>query len=192
MLPALLAFDQLHVSSYLVGSIASSLHGMQQLARDIDLVVDLPERAIAPLLALLKPYYSLDEDAIWEAVRTRKSCSLIYLDSLMKVDVILTRREAFDTSMHRLVGRHTLDENAPPVCLASASEMILFKLRRYQRDEYSRSDGMRNDAEWNDIVGMLKVQGPDLDLPLLEEWAGPLDMTETWQRALVDAGLCGA
>ncbi len=70
--------------------------------------------------------------------------------------------------------------------------MILVKLRRYQRDERSRSDGMRDDAQWNDIVGMLKVQGPDLDLVLLEQWAGALEVAETWRRALVDAGLADA
>ena len=40
---------------------------------------------------------------------------------------------------------------------------------------------MRDDARWNDIVGMLKVQGPDLDLVLLEQWAGTLDVADTWR-----------
>ena len=66
--------------------------------------------------------------------------------------------------------------------------MILFKLQRYARDERSRTDGMLDDAEWNDILGMLKVQGPDLDMTLLEEWARSLDIVDTWRRALLDAG----
>jgi hypothetical protein len=36
MLPARRAFEELNVPYYLGGSIASSLHGMQQLAQDID------------------------------------------------------------------------------------------------------------------------------------------------------------
>ena len=48
---------------------------------------------------------------------------------------------------------------------------------------------MQDDAEWNDTLGMLKVQGPDLDLALLAEWAGKLEVREMWYRALVDAGL---
>lgn len=192
LLPVLQAFEQLHVPAYLAGSIASSLHGMQQLARDIDLVVDLPEHAIVPLQTLLKPYYILDEDEIREAVRCRTSCSLIYLDSLMKVDVILPKREVFDIRMRQLVSPHILDENAPPICLASACEMILFKLRRYQQDERSRTDGMHDDAQWNDVLGMLKVQAPVLDLSLLETWAAALDMTQTWRRMLIDAGLWNA
>lgn len=189
LLPALQAFEQLHVPVYLGGSIASSLHGMQQLARDIDLVVDLPPHAIAPLLDLLKPCYILDEGEIREAVGSRTSYSLIHLDSLMKVDVILLKRGAFDTCMHQLVSQHALDENTSPIWLASACEMILFKLRRYQQDERSHTDGMHDDAEWNDVLGMLKVQAPVLDLSLLEAWAEVLDVTETWRRALIDAGL---
>ena len=192
MLPAVRAFDHLGVSSYLAGSIASSLHGMQQLAQDVDLVVNLPASSIAPLLTLLKPSFALDENAMREAVLNRTSCSLIHLDTLLKVDVIQPRPSPFETAVRPLVAAYTLDERYPPVRVASACEMILFKLQRYQRDERSRSDGMRNDSEWNDVVGMLKVQGPALDLALLERWAEALVGAETWRQALVDAGLAAA
>jgi len=192
MQPAVRAFDHVGLSSYLSGSIASSLHGMQQLALDVDLVVDLPEPSIAPLLTLLKHAYALDEDAMREAVLMRTPCSLIHLDTLLKVDVILPRPSAFETAMRPLVAAYTLDVRYPPMWVASACEMILFKLQRYRRNERSRSDGMRDDSEWNDILGMLKVQGPNLDLALLERWADALDGAETWGQALVDAGLAVA
>jgi hypothetical protein len=50
---------------------------------------------------------------------------------------------------------------------------------------------MRDDAQWNDVLGMLKVQAPDLDLSLLEAWAAALDLKETWRRVLADAELQG-
>jgi hypothetical protein len=189
MLPARRILEDLHVPYYLGGSIASSLHGMQQLAQDIDLVVDLDEQTLPSLLAALRQHYLLKETEARKAVLARTSFPLIHLDSLMKVDVVLPKPEAFDTFMRQHIKCSTLDERYPPIPLASAIEMLLFKVQRYQRDRRSRTDGMQDDAEWNDILGMLKVQGPDLDLPLLEEWAGVLGMTDTWQRALVDAGL---
>ncbi len=189
MLPALHAFEELHVPYYLGGSIASSLHGMQQLAQDIDLVVDLGEEMLSSLFAVLGQHYLLDEDEAREAVREHMPFPLIHLDSFMKVDVVLPKQDAFDTFMRQLVRCHMLDECYPPIQLASATEMVLFKVQRYQRDERSRTDGMQDDAEWNDILGMLKVQGPDLDLALLAEWVGKLDVMETWCRALADAGL---
>lgn len=192
MLPAQRALQDLHVPYYLGGSIASSLHGMQQLAQDIDLVVDLGEQMPPSLFTALGQHYLLDEDEAREAVREHRPFPLIHLDSLMKVDVVFPKRDTFTTSMRPLIRGYTLDEHYPPIPLASATEMLLFKVQRYQRDARARTDGMQDDAEWNDILGMLKVQGPDLDLPLLEEWAGVLGMTDTWQQALVDAGLRGA
>jgi hypothetical protein len=192
MHPAWRALEDLHMPYYLGGSIASSLHGMQQLAQDIDLVVDLGEQVLPSLFTVLRQHYLFNEGEARKAVRVRTSFPLIHLDSLMKVDVVLPKPEAFDTFMRQLIRCYTLDEHYPPIPLASATEMLLFKVQRYQRDERSRTDGRQDDAEWNDILGMLKVQGPDLDLPLLEEWAGALAMTDTWHRALVDAGLRGA
>jgi hypothetical protein len=189
MLPALHAFHQLHVPSYLAGSIASSLHGMQQLAQDIDLIADLGEPILPALFTLLGQQYLLEEDEIRKAVRAGTSFPLIHLDSLMKVDVVLPKRDVFAPSMRQLIRGYTLDERYPPIQLASATEMILFKLQRYQRDAQARTDGMQDDAEWNDLLGMLKVQGPDLDLALLGQWAGKLDVRETWYQGLVDAGL---
>jgi hypothetical protein len=160
---------------------------MQQLARDIDLVMDLPEHTITPLLSLLKPYYAIDEDEMREVVCSRTFFSLIHLDS-----VILPKQEAFDIRMHQLVSQHSLDEKVPPIWLASATEMILFKLRRYRQDEQSRTDGLHDDAEWNDVLGMLKVQAPALELFLLETWAAALDFSDLWHRPALNAGLCDA
>jgi hypothetical protein len=151
--------------------------------------VELPACSVAPLLTLLKPSYALDEDAMRESVLSRTPCSLIHLDTLLKVDVIPPRPSAFETAMRPLVAAYTLDERYPPVRVASASEMILFKMQRYRRNARSRSDGMRDDGEWNDILGMLKVQGPALDRALLERWAGALEGAEILRQALVDAGL---
>src|SRR5215467_289452 len=61
MLSALQVFDELNIPSYLGGSIASSVHGMQQMAQDIDLVVDLPEPMPPSLVALLQQGYILKE-----------------------------------------------------------------------------------------------------------------------------------
>lgn len=192
MLPIRYTLEDLHVPYYLGGSIARSLHGMQQLAQDIDLVVDLGDQVLPSLFAVLRQHYLFNEDEARKAVRTRTSFPLIHLDSLMKVDVVLPKPEAFETFTRQLIRCSPLDERYPPIPLASATEMLLFKVQRYQRGEQARTDGMQDDAEWNDILGMLKVQGPDLDLPLLEEWAASLGITDTWQRALVDAGLQAA
>jgi hypothetical protein len=188
MLPARQAFDEQNLFWYLGGSIASSLHGMQQMAQDIDLVVNLHLQNLPSLLPLLKQHYAFDDDAFQEAIFQRTACSLIHLDTLMKVDLIMAKQGAFETALHPRIASYSLDERSPSLRLASAVEMILVKLRRYSQDLLSRTDGMRDDAEWNDIVGMLKIQEPTLERDFLEEWARNLKIVEMLRQALVDAG----
>lgn len=188
MLPVLQTFEQLSVPYALGGSIASSLYGLQQLAQDIDLLVDLPTSPPASLLTFLKSSYLVEEAAFWKAVKTRTSFSLLHLDSLMKIDIMIRKPSVFDASMSPLVAQHLLQEDAPPLWLASVYEMLLFKIQRYQQNERLRTDGMQDDAEWNDILGMLKVQAPKLDSLFLDTWATRLGVADTWQRAAIDAG----
>lgn len=45
------------------------------------------------------------------------------------------------------------------------------------------------DDLWNELLGLLKVQGPDLDLSLIEQQASQLHLLTSTQQALTDAGL---
>jgi hypothetical protein len=184
--------DELHVEWHLGGSIASSIHGMQQLAQDVDFVVHLDPQQLPMLLSHLKERELLSKDLLQEAVSQPSSFSLIHLASLIKVDIVLPSLEPFDTAMKQLVAPVILDDRYPAYPVASASEMILFKLYRYYQDAHSRKDGMINDAEWNDVLGMLKVQGTNLDLSLLERCSKALNIMDVWQSVLTDAGLKAA
>jgi hypothetical protein len=46
-----------------------------------------------------------------------------------------------------------------------------------------------SDRQWNDILGVLKVQGTNLDMAYLQRWAAALKVSDLLERALVDAGL---
>jgi hypothetical protein len=189
MLPLMHLCEELNIPCYLGGSIASSIYGMQQLANDIDLIVDLDKHLLPLLSALSQLGYVFDENDLQRAFYEQTSFSLLYLNSLMKIDVIIPKQSKFDTAMRSLVTPQVLDKRYPPILVASAVEMLLFKLRRYHQRHKVRKDGMNDDAEWNDVLGMLKVQGPDLNLVYLESWFRTFGMLETWQQVLTDAGL---
>jgi hypothetical protein len=190
--PILCVLASAGISYYLGGSLASSLHGMPQLAQDIDLVVHPRSRSGSSkklwnemCVAAHLERYVIDE----EAMQQSEAMSLLHLDSLMKVDVIVPQREAFDLAMAQRIEMYLFDEQHAAFPVASAAEMILWKLARYHTDKTTRQDGMEDDAGWNDILGMLKVQGPHLDLSLLEQWAKQLEIGEVLERALLDAGI---
>ena len=190
--PILSVFTSAGIAYYLGGSLASSLHGMQQLAQDIDLVVhpQNPSLSYKKLwmqthIMSLKEHYVIDE----EAVQQSKAVSLIHLDSLLKIDVIVPQKETFDLAMAPLIEMPLLDEHHTAFPVASATEMILWKLARYHADKTTRHDGMEDDAGWNDILGMLKIQGPCLNTRLLRQWAKKFAIGEVLERAFLDAGV---
>jgi hypothetical protein len=59
----------------------------------------------------------------------------------------------------------------------------------YIKLEWYRMGGEVSDRQWNDILGVLKVQGTNLDMSYLQKWAANLSVTDLLERALVDAGL---
>jgi hypothetical protein len=186
--PAIAAFHELGVPCYLGGSLASSLYGMQQMAQDVDLIVDLRNCPVSSLSTTLMQHYLFEESVIRQAILRHSSFSLLHLNSLMKIDVIVPKFDAFDIAMRPHIREYILDKHYSPFCVASVYEMILFKLQRYHRHEQAYPDRLMDDTEWNDIVGMLKVQGPLLDQGLLIQWVERLDIAMIWQKATSDAG----
>lgn len=192
LLPVMHALSGIGISSYLAGSIASSIHGMQQSASDIDLVL-LPQGhetlLVGPVLAPLQDEYLIEPTVVAHGLREGSSCSLIHVGTLMKIDLIFPHTPRFDEAMQASVVPMLIDERYPPFLLASALEMIVWKLTRCANELASGPDGMINDAEWNDVLGILKVQGTMLDLAQLATWAQMLQAGHLLPQALEDAGL---
>ncbi|HEY1350386.1 MAG TPA: hypothetical protein VGF67_12255 [Ktedonobacteraceae bacterium] len=99
MQPALQIFEHLGISAYSGGSLASSVHGMRQLAQDIDLIIELPDVVLPELLPLLQKYYILDLPAATEALHQRRSFFCLHQDTLQKIDLIVPHAGAFDEAM---------------------------------------------------------------------------------------------
>ena len=46
-----------------------------------------------------------------------------------------------------------------------------------------------SEKQWRDVLGILKVQGVELDFDYLQQWAGKLDLVEDLTQAIGEAGL---
>lgn len=176
--------DALGIPYLLGGSLASSIHGLPRTTIDADLVAEIPETAVQTLVERLSPFYYINADAVHEAIRNRRSFNLIHLASMFKIDVFLPRRRAFEQS--QMARRHAeiLREDPERTALvATPEDTILAKL------EWYRQGGEISDRQWNDLLGVLKVQGAALDLQYLRTWAANLGVQDLLVRALDDAGL---
>jgi hypothetical protein len=173
------AFDELGIKYLVGGSLASSVYGVPRATQDVDLVADLALSHADRLRELLGREFYVDADMIRDAVRRRGSFNVIHLATMFKADVFLMRRD--DWSQQEMKRARSEELNGPDgavtVRFASPEDTLLHKLLWYQLgDEVS-------DRQWSDILGVLKVQGDNLDDEYLDKWASRLEVADLLDRA---------
>ncbi len=183
IIPVIEAFECLGIRYYLSGSIACSVYGLPRGAQDIDFVADIQVEHVCPLRDHLQAAYTINEQALRDAIAQRSALSLLHLSSLVKVDVMLPRGTAFDTLVAQRVQQLSLIEGYQPIRIASPEDLTLMRL------EWYRDCGATADDQWNDILGVLKVQAPTLDLQYLRRVAHTLNVSDVVEQALIDAGI---
>lgn len=176
------ALEALGVTYRVGGSVASSVLGVGRSTFDIDLVAALSEHHVDPLVARLGDAYYIDADMIRDAIRRRASFNLIHLATMMKVDVFLPKARDFDRAAFARVIQAPLDAGARPYPLTTAEDIVLHKL------EWFCLGGGVSERQWQDVLGVIRVQGTALDWGYLERWAEALALREVLARARRDAG----
>jgi hypothetical protein len=165
--------DRLGLRSMLTGSFASNFHGVPRMTQDADLVVELGEAPAMRLAAVLARDFYVSEEAIRDAVRRRGMFNVIHFETGFKIDVVVRKARPFSEEEFRrrvpgmLAGR--------PVSFASAEDTILSKL------EWARAGN--SDRQYRDAVGIVSVQGRQLDWVYLEKWAAELGLRDLLDRA---------
>ena len=178
------AFDSLRIPYFLGGSMASSVHGVYRATADADFVAAVRPQHAEDLARLLQPAFYADVEAIRAAASVGRSFNVIHLETMLKVDVFVAKTDPFHlTQMRRRILQATSVEGQAKLYVASAEDTVLAKLKWYHEG------GGVSDRQWNDVLGVLKVQGPALDRAYLLEWARKLKLTDLLARALNDAGL---
>ncbi|MGH2518087.1 MAG: hypothetical protein ACRDHP_20785 [Ktedonobacterales bacterium] len=185
MIPVIDAFEQLGVTYYIGGSVASSRYGIPRSTLDLDLVADLRLDHVQPFVQQLQETFYVDESAVREAIQWTSSFNLISLSTFVKIDVFIRKTRPYDQEAFQRVRVSPVSEaeESRPVHWVSPEDLILAKL------EWYRMGGEVSDRQWNDILGVMKLQGARLDLTYLRQWGQSIAVADLLERALVDAGL---
>ncbi len=186
--PIARAFDKLGVHYCIGGSVASSAYGIPRATMDIDMMSDLRPYHISSLVRMLEDLYYIDENMVLEAVEQSSSFNIIHLETMLKVDVFITKNSPFEVESFKRTKKDTLSEgeDALEFYLVSPEDIILYKL------VWFRSGGSVSEQQWRDILGVLKVQQNVLDWKYLRQWALELEVEELLENAFLDAGVAAS
>jgi hypothetical protein len=148
---------------------ASSVHGVSRFTHDADITVSPFPGREGEFLAAFGPDYYLSLSAIQDALRQRTSFNIIDTTTGFKVDVFVQSDQPFEQSaMNRRQAMTFPDVPSQPVVIYSPEDVVLFKLRWY------RLGGETSVQQWQDILGVLRVQSGRLDDAYLDHWAANL------------------
>jgi len=179
--------DSLGVEYAVVGSMASSAWGIPRSTNDADIVASLGPAHVPGLVEALSRDFYVDSTAIDRAIRTGRSFNAIHLTSAFKVGIFVPPSGGFGLQQvarrrHEPVGP---GPGAGSLAVASPEDVILAKLR------WLADAGSASDRQWQDVLGVMKVQGERLDLACMRQWASSLGVLPLLERALGDAGQPG-
>lgn len=186
--PITLALDVANILNsldipYLVGgSVASGIWGEVRATQDIDLVASVQTEKVSQLVQVLIPRFYVSEDAVLDAISNKQSFNLIDNESLGKIDIFILKDELFNQTEF---GRRAPVVVRPPdqtLFLATAEDMILQKLSWYHQG------GQVSSQQWRDVLGVIKLQGEQLDFDYLTKWAQELKLTYLLSQALQASG----
>lgn len=174
--PVLDLLGRLGVRHYVGGSIASSAHGVPRASIDADVVAELLPAHATPLAEALRGAYYVPEQHVREAIDRRTSFNVIHLDTMVKVDVFVSRDRPFDRRAFERARPASL-EGGVAIPVSSPEDTVLAKL------EWFRRGGEVSERQWTDVVGLLRAGGA-LDVGYLHAGARDLGVTDLLLRAL--------
>jgi hypothetical protein len=173
------ALEGLGIEYMVAGSHAAMYYGEPRLTRDVDVVATLrPERLPALLQQFPSDEFYVDAEAAREAAETSGQFNIIHPGSGLKIDVYVNPATAYDRT--RLARRQKLPL-APDIeaYFARPEDVILYKLL------YAREGG---ELHLRDVLGIIRVSGPELDERYIVEWADRLGVAAVWEQLRHQAG----
>ena len=184
ILPVIKAFDRLGILYYIGGSIASSAWGVARATMDVDMVSELKKEHVHPFAEILMSEYYIDEDMIFDAIKRKSSFNIIHLKTMFKIDIFLKKSNLYNEEAFKRKRKENLDEERGDAefFISSSEDIILNKL------DWFRIGGEIAERQWNDILGVIKVQGKLLDKEYLYKWAEELGVKDLLEKAFTEAG----
>jgi hypothetical protein len=176
-----IALNDLGISYMAVGSISSNVHGIARLTNDADFVLQLAPGQLTSLAGRLGPGYRLDPQGGFESVTFTTKYVIDVVGSQFKFELFDLSNDPHDQErFRRRVSGNVLGVTA---WVPTPEDVVVQKLRWYQ------IAGRRKD--WDDVEGVLLVQGDKLDWAYIQSWCdrhGSREHLEQLRKSLPSTG----
>lgn len=175
--------DELGISYYAGGSVASSVHGVARYTQDVDLAARLKSQQTDLLAAKLTTDFYADAGQMREAIRYGRAFNVIHFATGFKIDIFPLGDDEFHAGELTRAEKRFWEIDADSgveLPVASAEDTILEKLMWYKRG------GEIADKQWSDVLGIAAVRA--LDWEYLRQWAPRLGVADLLERLFGEAG----
>ena len=172
-------FDELAIRYVVGGSLASSIYGIPRATQDVDLIAEIKLSHVEAIANALSEEFYVDVEMIRDAIKRRASFNVIHLETMFKADVFIGQGDAWsrEEMMRARAEQIDLPDGKAIIHFASPEDTLLHKLTWY------KLGNQISERQWNDILGVLKIQGESLDDDYLERWAELLEVSDLLRRA---------
>lgn len=163
--------DKYKIDYLLTGSLAVSYYGYPRATHDIDFVLEISSKDSGKFLKLTKDLgesFLVDRDLIKEAIAKSSQFNLYHLETGVKIDFWISGKNEFEQGKLKRKKKILFDKQK--INLISPEDLLLTKLLWCKR--------IRSERHLRDCVGILKVQGKQLEEGYLNFWAKRLKVEE--------------
>ena len=168
------AMDSAGVPYMIVGSFASTYHGLPRSTQDLDIVCELDVEQSEVFLELFEaPDFYLSKPALEDAVSKRGMFNLIHIPTGWKIDFILRKNREF--SRREFARRIEVELLGKRVFMSSAEDTVLAKL------EWAKSSGSQR--QLRDVAEILDIQGERIDRDYIQAGLKELDLEAVMDSA---------
>lgn len=183
--PVINLLEELNIPYYIGGSIASSSLGVSRATMDVDIISTFNLVHVDKIVQLLGEQYYVDSEMIKDALKHKSTFNMIHHDTSYKIDFFISKTTEYQQSIFERITRKKLvdKDDVIEVFICAPEDVILTKLIWYIER------GGASEKQWNDILGVLKIQKNTLDMDYLLHWAEKLAVKSELDNALSDAGL---
>lgn len=175
--------ERLQIPFAVGGSYASGARGVPRQTNDIDVLAALSESQRETFIKAIEADFEVTLEDVRMALDGHdpmRSFQLFHREELFKVDVFLGRFPDLASAELARAARIELLPGIWAPCL-SPEDIVIEKLLWYEL-------GNRvSDRQWNDLVGVIEVQGQEFDRAYVRDWGAKLGISELVEEAFGEA-----